>query len=112
MGSSNVDISFGGCSADLQRRLCSGKNRGYPNNMKSMVRSCNTIGDSDCHGIPIPNAELSSDTLGQYHHSHSLSRLHFHRIANDPSAFQQIFIIFRTRVKRSNGWEWMEVTSL
>jgi len=28
MGSSNVDISFGGCSADLQRRLCSGKNRG------------------------------------------------------------------------------------
>jgi hypothetical protein len=61
MGSSNVALSLGGCVANIQWRLYSGKNWRYANISESVAGSGNTSGDSDCYAIPVVDADLSSD---------------------------------------------------
>lgn len=53
--------------------FAAGKIGGVKNNRESMAGSGNINGDSDCYGIPVPDAELSCDSLGKHHRSDSLS---------------------------------------
>jgi hypothetical protein len=49
-----------------------GRNSGQENNPESIVGNRDTNDDSDSHGLPFPDAELSGEPLGKYHRSDSL----------------------------------------
>ena len=74
MGSSNVNLSLGGCAANLQRRLQRGRDGRYANNSEYVAGNRNINGDSDYYGYPVPDIELSSESLGKHYRGHFLFR--------------------------------------
>src|SRR6266851_8342286 len=51
-----------------------GRNRRQENNPESTAGNRGTNGDSDCHGLLVPDAELSCESLGKHHRTDSLLR--------------------------------------
>src|SRR5205807_8603388 len=94
MGCSNADLSFGGCAANLQRRLQGGRNRGYENKSGSVVGSCSVNGDSSCHEFPLADLELSCESLDKHHCSHNLFfGFNLIGLPRYPSAYDRFLII-------------------
>src|SRR2546425_9680231 len=90
VGCSDVDLSFRGCSANLQRRLQGSRNRRYENKSGSVAGSCSVNGDSRCHEFPLPSAELSFESLGKHHRGYCLFWFQSHWIAWIPFSLRQI----------------------
>src|SRR2546427_7304077 len=65
-------------------------NRRYENKSGSVVGSCSADGDSGCHGFPLPDVELSCESLGEHHRGYCLSWFQSHWIAWIPFSLRQI----------------------
>src|SRR5713101_2891689 len=97
MGGPNADLSSRGCTAHLRWRLQTGRNDRQKINPESTVGNGSTNDDSDSHGLPIPDAKLSSEPLDQHRRSPNISRFQSLRTANIPFRLRQIPDYCRTR---------------
>src|SRR2546425_6810902 len=93
MDCSNVDLSLGGCSANLQRRLQGRRNKRYENKSGSVAGSCSVNGDSGRYEFPLADFELSCESLGEHHRTHNLFRFHLIGLPTYPSSYDRLLII-------------------
>ena len=87
------------CS-NLRRRLQAWQNSRQTSNPESVVGNCITDDGSDCHGLSLLDLELSVESLGKHHRSHSLLGLQPHRTANVFLSLRQIPHDCRSRIQR------------
>src|SRR6266581_6599905 len=77
-----------------------GKIAGRPVTQNLLLGIRDTDDGSDCHGLSLLDLELSVESLGKHHRSHSLLGLQPHRTANVFLSLRQIPHDCRSRIQR------------